>query len=309
MKTVLKWVGIVVLVLIVLVVVIAFTMKGRYSKMTKATYEVNPPAIAVMTDSASLARGESLAMSACSDCHGGDYGGKIFIDDPTLGKVYTPNITPGGKCAEYSDADYVKAIRYGIRPDGTGLLFMPTVAFHEISDADLGALIGYLKTITPVDKPSPAQELAFGAQIMAGAGLFGTLVYASELDLDNPVSKTAPPYGETPDFGEYTATIHGCTYCHGEKLNGKLTGDPNSPPASNITPGGNLGNWTYEQFADMLWTGKTPEGREMDPDQMPWTGFRLMSNTEKRALYNFLTSLPALDESEEVAAWRAKKES
>ena len=46
---------------------------------------------------------------------------------------------------------------------------MPTVAFHEISDSDLGALIGYLKTITPVSKESPAQELAFGAQ--AGVAL------------------------------------------------------------------------------------------------------------------------------------------
>lgn len=309
MKTVLKWVGIVVLVLIVFVVIFAFVMKGRYSKMAKETFEVNVPAIAVMSDSASLVRGESLAQSACSDCHGGDYAGKTFIDDPTLGKVYTPNITPGGLCANYSDADYVKAIRYGVRPDGTGLLFMPTVAFHEISDSDLGALIGYLKTITPVSKESLAQELAFGAQVMAGAGLFGTLVYAKELDLDNPVSKTAPAFGETPDFGEYTATIHGCVYCHGEKLNGKLSGDPNSPPASNITPGGNFGNWTYEQFADVLWTGKTPEGREMDPEQMPWVGFRLMSDTEKKAIYNYLNSLPALDDSEEVAAWKEKMES
>jgi len=306
MKTILKWVGIVLLLVVVIVVVIAFVMKGKYTKMADATYEVSIPNITVSSDSLSLVRGESLTNSLCTGCHGGDLAGKSFIDDATLGKIHAPNITPGGVCNTYSDDDYIRAIRYGVRPDGTGLLLMPNVVFNSISDEDLGAMVAYLKTVPESDNASLGRELKFPAQMMIGAGMFGDAFYASKLDLTDVSVKTAPMPSTGVDYGEYTAVIHGCQYCHGEQLNGKFAGDPAAPPASNITMGGNFGNWTYEQFAETLWTGTTPEGKSMNPEHMPWDAFRLMSDLEKQAVYNYLQSMPAMPDAEVVVKYKEK---
>ena len=41
----------------------------------------------------------SLKDIKCADCHGEDLGGRVFIDDPGLGRVVAPNQTPGGRLA------------------------------------------------------------------------------------------------------------------------------------------------------------------------------------------------------------------
>jgi cytochrome c553 len=306
MKKILKWAGIVILVLLVLILTAALVFRSKFHKMDKETFEVQVPAIQIPSDSASLARGESLANSLCTSCHGGDLAGKDFFNDKTLGVAYSANITPGGKPKGWSDADYIRAIRYGVRPDGSGLFVMPVQEFNQMSDEDLGSLIAYLKTLPASDNPSPPKDFTFLAEVLGGAGMFGTLYQCSELDLQDASKRTAPPVGETIAYGEYTLNIHGCQSCHGTDLNGDSSPDPVSPPGANITPKGNIGKWSYDQFAETMWTGKTPEGKEMDPTFMPWDALRLMSDTEKIALYNYLKTVPAKEDAEVLAKYKAK---
>jgi mono/diheme cytochrome c family protein len=306
MKKVLKWIGIVLLVLAVIIVAAMFMFRSKYQGMAKERYEVNVPNVAILTDSASMVRGESLANSMCTGCHGGDLAGKDFFNDPTVGIIYSANITPGGRPKTYSDADYIRAIRYGVKPDGSGMFVMPVTEMNQMSDADLGALIGYLKSMPASDKPTPANDLTFLSEVMAGAGMFGTLYNCTLLDLQDASVRTAPEFGETLAFGEYTLKIHGCNACHGDELNGFKSPDPVSPPGANLTPAGNLGKWSYEQFAETLWTGKTPEGKVLDPKFMPWEAYRLMTDTEKKALFMYLQSVPAKEDAPELAKYKAK---
>lgn len=306
MRKFFKWLGITVLSLIVIIVIASFVMINKYKKMAKNTYEANPAAIAILTDSASMVRGASLASSLCSGCHGGDLAGKEFFNVPELGVVPAPNITRGGRTKDYSDLDYIRSIKYGVKPDGHGLFVMPVEDFNNLSDADLGALIGFIKSVPASDKTWPDPKFTTMAQIMAGAGLFGTLYNAELLDLKDNKSIVAPEPGTSVAYGEYTMRIHGCWTCHGEQLNGAKSPDPASPPGANITGKGNIGKWSLAQFSETLHTGKTPEGKELDPEFMPWPSLGTMTDVEIEALYNYLKSVPPVDDAEVLAKWKEK---
>ena len=94
----------------------------------------------------------------CTKCHGEDLSGKMLSDDPFIGTIPAANLTSGkgGVGASYRDADWIRAIRYGIEPDGHATIFMNNYA--ALSDQDLGDLIAYLKQISPVDAKYPANR-------------------------------------------------------------------------------------------------------------------------------------------------------
>ena len=306
MKKVLKWTGIVILSLVVIIVAFAFIMQAKYKKMSKVIYEVNVPDIPILTDSASLARGASIAASTCVACHGGDLAGRDFFNDDKIGVVYSANLTPGGITKDFTDKDWIRAIRYGVKPDGHGMFVMPVEYLGQMSDQDLGSLIGYLKTLPPSDKPQPDNRFTFMAQVMAGAGLFGDLYGCDIIDLQDAAPRVAPEFSESADYGKYTMRFHGCFSCHGEKMNGDKSPDPVSPACPNISMGGNMGKWTSDQFMETIRTGKTPEGKELRFEFMPWDEFRTMSDTELRAIFNYIQSQPAEADSEVMVEWNKK---
>lgn len=308
MRKFLKGVGITILCLLVIIVIASFVMINKYKKMSKVTYEANAKEIPILTDSASLVRGASLAASICSSCHGGDFSGTMFFDVKELGQVAAPNITPGGKPKNYSDLDYVRSIKYGVKPDGHGLFVMPVEDFNYMSDADLGSLIGYLKSVPASDKTWPDSKFTTMAQILAGAGMFGNLYNAEIVDLTDNKSIVAPEPSTSVEYGQYTMRIHGCWTCHGEQLNGMKSPDPSSPPGANITPKGNFGRWSLAQFSETLHSGVTPEGKTLNNEYMPWVTLGLMTDVELEALYNYLKSLPPLDDAEVLAKWKTKNE-
>ena len=83
--------------------------------------------------------------------------GNIYLDEPAIGRVVASNLTPGvgGVGSEYTDQAWARAIRHGIRPDGTPLLFMPSTEFYFLSDEDLGAVVAYIESAPPVDNELP----------------------------------------------------------------------------------------------------------------------------------------------------------
>jgi hypothetical protein len=70
--------------------------------------------------------------------------------------------------------------------------------------------------------------------------------------------------------------------------------EPGAPLASNITPGGAMGNWTDAQFISTIRTGVTPGGKQLDSEFMPWETFKNMTDVELDAIRLYLQSLPAL---------------
>jgi len=65
--------------------------------------------------------------------------------------------------------------------------------------------------------------------------------------------------------------------------------------ALNLTPGGELGFWSEDDFFATLRTGVTPSGRQLI-EVMPWKYFGQMTDEELRALWLYLQSLPALEQ-------------
>lgn len=83
----------------------------------------------------------------CRVCHGPDLNGGPF-PDPTVTKI-SPNLTPGGEVAFWSEEDFIKAIRTGITPSGHQLdpEFMPWKDYGKFYDDELKAIYAYLKTV------------------------------------------------------------------------------------------------------------------------------------------------------------------
>src|SRR5712692_657325 len=178
--------------------------------------------IDVPTDITAIQRGQHLAsaVAACVDCHGANLAGKIFVDDPALGRIVSPNLTRGrgGLGSTFADADFVRAIRHGVDPGGRQLLVMPSDNYNHFSDADLGAIIGYVRSLPAIDTSLPSNEIRTVGRILFAIGQL-SLQPAAGLDHFAPRPAPARP-GVTPEYGKYLADTAGCPNCHGAGLSG-----------------------------------------------------------------------------------------
>lgn len=293
MKTALRWVvygvgGLVVLGVIA-AVAIYFVSEGNFNK----TY--NPPAVAFTApvgDAAAIARGEHIvkAIAGCAGCHGEDLGGTKFFDAMPLARIVAPNLTAGGRGGELSDSDIYRILRYGVKPDGTSVLVMPSWDYSEMSDADYGAVIAYIRSVPAVNNPLPAREFGPVGRVLNALGQL-PINSADQIDFTK-ASPPAPPEGVTVEYGGYLAHI-GCMGCHNPAMSGGPAPDPNSPPAANLTSAGGITNkWTEAEFISFMRTGVDPAGREINNQYMPYKDLGRQTDDELKAIWLFIQSLP-----------------
>jgi len=270
---------------LVLILVAAVAAYAVGSSKVNRTYTVETAPLTIPTDSLSLARGAHvLATNGCRDCHGENLSGQVMEDAPPF-RVVASNLTPGrgGVSARYSDADWDRSIRHGVKPDGRPVFIMPSAAYHRLSDSDTAALIAYLKTVPAVDNELPATQVRALGRMMA-AGLIDP---AFEVRLTRPRTE-GPAAGPTAEYGEYLASVT-CQYCHGEDLRGAQPPNPSSPLAPSLHP---AGEWPLEVFRTALRTGQRPDGSEIDPYFMPIALTANFSDDEIAALWTYVRSLP-----------------
>jgi len=255
-------------------------------------YPVPAPSVSARTDSMALARGQHLYRTiTCATCHAADGGGAIYADEGSIGIMAGPNLTSGrgGVAPLRSDADWARAIRHGVRQDSTSLIVMPSEVFTHLSDADLSALLGWLRHLPPVDRELPSSRFRWLGRALLAAGRLNILVAPKTPPEANRAGVTQAP---TADYGRYLADISGCHGCHGYGLSGgTVAGPPGLPPASNLTPAG-LSGWTAARFADVMRTGRRTDGSTLD-EFMPWKEFRHMTDDDLMALWLYLQSVPA----------------
>lgn len=294
MKPFLKWTAIVLVVFACLIFTATIILYGWSSHRLGTIYDIAPATVLVNFDEPTIDRGRHiLNIRGCRDCHGEDLGGAVFIDEPVLGRLVGTNLTPGagGVGQAYDDADWVRAIRHGVGPDGKPLIFMPSYEYFPLDDDDLGSLIAYLKSLEPIDRELPGSRVGPLGRALFLAGEL-PLLSAEMIDHAATVPK-APSVGPTAEYGAYLAT--GCVGCHGMGYSGgKIPGTPPDwPAAANITPHETgIGNWTYEQYEILMRTGVRPDGREVDPQFMPWPVTNHMTDDELQAIWAYLQSLP-----------------
>lgn len=298
MKKILKWMGIVFVALVGLLVialaVIYIQTESRLDRVLVAPSD----ALSIPTSDAAIARGKHIfQFRGCEACHGERLDGKVYLDDPAIGKVIAGNLTrgEGGFGASFSDADWVAAIRYGLRPDGTPLLFMPSTEFYFLSDDDLADVIAYIKSVPPVNHVQPPSSLSLTGRAVMTLVPAITFMPAEIIPFDAP-RPAAPEPAVSAAYGEYLT--YSCKVCHGLTMSGGvIPGFPSDwPPAPNLTwgAGSRLSAWTEEDFFTLIRTGMR-HGKQIDPKYMPWSSYKYMSDDELRAVWVYLQSLPKKD--------------
>ena len=244
--------------------------------------------------------------SACGNCHtpqgpdgpvpGMALSGMMVEQNPDFTAI-APNITPGSRVADWSDAELARAIREGIRPDGTVIgPPMPIILYRNLSDDDLQSIVMYLRQVPAVDNDP------------------GTSTYNIPLPpaYGPPVTSVAAiPAGETLAYGAYLAgPVAHCIECHttfgpqGPMFDTHLGaggfafhGPWGTSTAPHITPTG-LADFTDDQLGTMIRTGTRPDGTPMMPP-MPYAYFAKMTDTDLAAIILYLRALPPLPDGVE----------
>ncbi len=292
-----QWIGIFLIAVLGLAILAVLALYYKTNEMVYKKYDVKFAPLKIPTDAQTIERGRHIVTTrgACTECHTPNLAGQVFDEGVLVGRMVIANLTPGkgGAGAEFNDDDWVRAIRYGLKKDGTSLLGMPSEVFNAFSDADLAAIIAYLRTVPPVDTDHPKFRLG---------PMFRWLILnephalpAALIDFSAPRPQEPVP-GVTVEYGKYLAIS--CKVCHMENFAG------GSEPGQglNLTPGGDLAKWSEEDFMKALHSGVTPSGKKLDPNLMPWQSMGKMTDDELKAIWLFLKSLPPVENKIQATA-------
>jgi cytochrome c553 len=279
-----------------LVLIAACAIYAASELRLRRIYHVRGEKVALPSGPAALARGQHLAtaIGKCTECHGTNLGGRLFMDAGPLGVLYASNLTAGrgGIGPSYTDQQLEAAIRHGVGATGHALKIMPSDDYNRMTDEDVGALIAYLRSLPAVDNDVPASRVG-----PLGRALYlkGDLPLLPIDRIDNAAPHRVVPAGPTKEYGEYLAYVGGCAGCHGRTLAGGIvSGPPGTPASRNLTPDpvAGIGRWTEADFTRALRTGKRPDGSALT-DAMPWKLAAGMTDQEIHALWLYLRSIPA----------------
>jgi mono/diheme cytochrome c family protein len=217
-------------------------------------------------------RGEYLAKAGgCIGCHTEDrkdavpFAGGRALKSP-FGTFYGPNITPHPEAGigRWTEADFVRAIRLGERPDGKNYFpAFPYPSFTKIVDRDLRDLWAYLRTLAPSPRANQEHEMRFpfGWRFLV---TFWKWFFFTPGPFAN-----LPGLTDIANRGAYLVQALGhCGECHtprnflgGPKTSRFLAGGkgPDSKDVANLTPT-LLKKWSDKELEDLLTTGIDPEG-------------------------------------------------
>jgi cytochrome c1 len=253
--------------------------------------EVPPHPVAFAEDAAVLDRGRYLFESrGCADCHGVHGGGRVFVDKADL-RLAGPNITAGGVTASYQPADWERAIRHGVKPAGQPLMVMPAEDYNRLTDADLSALVSYVRKLPPQKGGEAVVQLPLPVRVLYG---FGAIKDAAAKIDHSLAPQQAVEAGVNVKHGRYVANM--CMGCHGEHFSGgKIPGGPPDwPAAANLTPGEGTAMARYKDsaaFISMLRSGKRADGSAIQV--MPFEALGKLNDVDAQALHAYLLTLPA----------------
>lgn len=217
-------------------------------------------------------RGEYVAIAGgCVACHSARaenavlFAGGRALKTP-FGTFYGPNITPHPESGigRWSEADFVRAMREGKRPDGAHYYpAFPYTSYTRISNADLHALWSYLRSLPPNARKSQAHELKFPYNLRF-------LLWGWKLLYFQP----GPAYSDAPaatpvERGAYLVNVLShCGECHtprnrlGAPNRDRFLGGGNAPDGTDVPSlmPTRLKEFSDKDLSEFLTTGTFPDG-------------------------------------------------
>ncbi|MEX1184401.1 MAG: cytochrome c [Gemmatimonadota bacterium] len=229
-------------------------------------------------------------MFGCTHCHTPDLGGQLLIDGMPFARVPAPNITAGAPGGALTDEEFERAMRHGIARDGRKLFVMPSAEYTYLSDQDIADMLAWIRTLPAVERELPARTFGPIGRTMVA---LGRVPFQPDLIARDPEAQhlVRPAADDPLQLGYYLTRL--CTGCHGLDLAGAPPLEPGLPPGANLTPAGNLSNWSFDEFRAVFATGRTPEGKELDPNVMPWPAIGQAQPHELEAIWEYLQTIPA----------------
>jgi mono/diheme cytochrome c family protein len=297
-------------------------------KPIKNKLDVPTPNIAASTDPEVIARGRYLVYgpARCSQCHA-DYlrenpagntadsvlSGGLHIDFGPMGETYGANLTSHATgLGSKSDADIARAIQHAVLSDNTvGVLMAFDAA--DLSDADLTAVVSFLRTLPPVEKTVAGDELS-------GMGRLLFKKFGGVADLTPAPPAMVVSDEPSVEQGAYLVEqVAGCTMCHsnysmkgGFHLVEPLGGggppdrDPLDPEKVYVAPNltshatGRTGMWSEDEFV-----ARMKAGRAYPSSKMAWENFQRTSDADLRSIYRYLRTMTPID-NDVGPSWRDK---
>ena len=293
---ILQWVGIFLIAVLGLAILALLALYYKTNQMVYKTYDVKVESLNISMDPQNIERGRHIVstLGGCTECHTPNFAGQVYDGGILAGKLVMANLTSGkgGVGATFTDEDWIRAIRYGVSPEGTSLLGMPSEYFNAFSDADLAAIIAYLRSLPPVDAEHPKNRLGpmFRWLLLSEPHALP----ASLIDHSAPRPPEPVP-GVTAEYGKYLANA--CRICHLDNM----AGGTEPGQGMNLTPGGDLAKWSEEDFMKTLRTGVNPTGKKLDPALMPWQSMGKMTDDELKAIWLYLKALPPVENLQPTA--------
>ena len=213
-------------------------------------------------------RGEYLSKAAgCLGCHTEEkqgatpYAGGRALKTP-FGTFYGPNITPHPQAGigRWSEADFMRALREGRRPDGAHYFpAFPYPSFTLINDADLRDLFAYLRSLKPSERQNQEHDLGFFYRWRFLVGVWKWLFFTPGPFAPDPAARPVL------ERGRYLVSALGhCGECHtprnflgATRKDRFLAGAKDVAP--NLTPT-RLAKKGDGELKEFLRTGLTPDG-------------------------------------------------
>jgi mono/diheme cytochrome c family protein len=295
---------------LVIVVVLVVLGAGAYVYLNRPdTSDGTAPALVGASSSADvLARGEYLAKAAdCTACHTVPGSAKPFAGGVPFklpfGTIYSSNITADEATGigSWSDDDFVRAVREGVRKDGQHLYpAFPYTSYTQLSRSDVLAIKAYLFSLPKISQANEVNQLSFPFNQRWAMGFWNAAFFKSQ--------RFQPDPAQSPQWnsGKYLAVaLAHCGECHtprnvafamehgnefaGQELQGWRAYNITSDQAHGI------GAWSDSDISNYLSTGHA-DGRGTAGGPMAEAvenSLRYLNPSDSAALVAYLRSVPA----------------
>ncbi|AQS91844.1 alcohol dehydrogenase [Gluconobacter albidus] len=274
-------------------------------------------------DKATAEKGRYLAAASdCAACHSvhgkPEYSGGVSFSLP-MGKIYSTNITPDPEhgIGSYTEAQFGRAVREGIRRDGSTLYpAMPFPSYARMTDSDIHALFVYFRKGVPAASvPTPDNEIPWPLSMRWPLTVWRWVFAPTP---HTAIPRTAGEFTD-PKLARGAYLVEGpahCGACHSPRaitmqekaltadggslyLSGGAVVDGWTPPSLRQENRTGLGRWREEDIVAFLKTGRAETGSVFGSmTSAVLHGTQKLTDEDLRAIAHYLKSLQAADHSQ-----------